>query len=186
MRTPARMLAAATLTVLTILPAGVAQASQAEERGQRVLERTLAREHHTVAAPAIPVAPYRNYHEALAAQEQATQADAVERFRRSERASHEQSATSDVGQRGQAERWNSYYQATRMSPAELKAWMEATQRAGNPTQVPAPLQHARPTTQPIWLVLGLGVLAAALALSTGLAVLAARRANRRARVGQAA
>jgi hypothetical protein len=184
------MLAAATLTVLTVLPAGVAQASQAEERGQRVLERTLAREHHTVAAPANPAAPaaepYRNYHEALAAQEQATEADAVERFRRSEWASHEQSATSDVGQQGQAERWNSYYQATRMSPAELKAWMEATQRANNPTQVSAPLQPAQPTTQPIWLVLGLGVVAAALALSTGVAVLAARRANRRARVGQAA
>jgi hypothetical protein len=51
MRTPARMLAAATIAVLTVLPAGVAQASQAEERGQRVLERTLAREHHAVPAP---------------------------------------------------------------------------------------------------------------------------------------
>ena len=50
MRTPARMLAAATIAVLTVLPAGVAQASQAEERGQRVLERTLARAHHAVPA----------------------------------------------------------------------------------------------------------------------------------------
>jgi hypothetical protein len=56
MRPPARMLAAATLAVLTVLPAGVAQAGLAEERGQRVLERTLAREHHAVAAPANPAA----------------------------------------------------------------------------------------------------------------------------------
>jgi anti-sigma-K factor RskA len=48
------MLAAATIAVLTVLPAGVAQASQAEERGQRVLERTWAREHHAVPAPTNP------------------------------------------------------------------------------------------------------------------------------------
>jgi hypothetical protein len=50
-----------------------------------------------------------------------------------------------------------------------------------PTPVPP-----EPGGQPDWLVLGLGVLAAALALSTGLAVLAARRANRRVRAGQTA
>ena len=54
MRTRGRMLATATLLALTVLPAGVAQASQAEERGQRVLERTWAREHHAVPAPANP------------------------------------------------------------------------------------------------------------------------------------
>jgi hypothetical protein len=54
MRTRGRMLAAATLAALTVLPAGVAQASQAEERGQRVLERTWAREHHAVPAPTNP------------------------------------------------------------------------------------------------------------------------------------
>jgi hypothetical protein len=37
------MLAAATLAVLTVLQAGVAQAGSADERSQRVLERTLAR-----------------------------------------------------------------------------------------------------------------------------------------------
>ena len=51
------------------------------------------------------------------------------------------------------------------------------------TPAPAPDE---PSGQPDWLVLGLGVLAAALALSTGLAVLAARRAGRRMRAGQAA
>jgi 1-deoxy-D-xylulose 5-phosphate reductoisomerase len=54
MRTRGRMLATATLIALTVLPAGVAPASQAEERGQRVLERTLAREHHAVPVPADP------------------------------------------------------------------------------------------------------------------------------------
>jgi hypothetical protein len=51
------------------------------------------------------------------------------------------------------------------------------------TPTPAP---AEPSGQPDWLVLGLGVLAAALALVAGLAVLAARRANRRVRAGQTA
>jgi hypothetical protein len=113
MRTPARMLAAATLIALSVMTAGVAQASQAEERGHRVLERTLARAHPTVAAPAIP----------------APEADAV---------------------------------------------------------VPAPMRPTEPSGQPTWLVVALGGLTAALALVAGLALLAARRANRRARVGQAA
>jgi hypothetical protein len=51
------------------------------------------------------------------------------------------------------------------------------------TPAPAP---AKPSGQPDWLVPGLGVLAAAMALVTGLAVLAAKRARRRVRVGQAA
>jgi hypothetical protein len=51
------------------------------------------------------------------------------------------------------------------------------------TPAPAP---AKPSGQPSWLVPGLGVLAATVALATGLAVLAAKRARRRVRVGQAA
>jgi hypothetical protein len=51
MRTPARMLAAAILAALVVLPAGVAQARVADERGQQALERTLAREHHAAPAP---------------------------------------------------------------------------------------------------------------------------------------
>ena len=130
--------------------------------------------------------PYRYYHDALAAQAQTGQADAVEQFRRGERASQEQTATGDVGQRGQAERWNYYNHATRMSPAELKAWMQAKDRADTSTQPPAPVQPPEPSRQPAWLVVSLGGLAAALALIAGLALLAARRANRRARVEQAA
>jgi hypothetical protein len=43
-----------------------------------------------------------------------------------------------------------------------------------------------PSGQPGWLIASLGVLAAALALAGGLAVMAARRTSRRARVGHAA
>jgi hypothetical protein len=124
------MLATATLIALTALPAGVAQASQAEERGQRVQERTWAEKHHTVPAPANPATPAAEL-------------------------------------RTQAREQGAYPAPTGQQTANA----------------PVP---AEPSKQPDWLVLGLGVLAAALALSTGLAVLAARRANRRARVGQAA
>jgi hypothetical protein len=53
------------------------------------------------------------------------------------------------------------------------------------SNTPAPTP-AKPSGQPDWLVPGLGVLAAAMALGTGLTVLAAKRARRRVRVGQAA
>jgi hypothetical protein len=168
------MLAAATLTVLTVLPAGVAQAGAADEPGQRVLERTLAREHHAVPAPANPAAPAAEL--ALArtlAREQGAYpapfsqqtANALERFRRGERASQEQTTTDTAAQAGLAQ--ERYY---------------STWGYGD---TPAPVP-AEPSGQPDWLVLGLGVLAAALALSTGLAVLAATRANRRVRADQAA
>jgi hypothetical protein len=153
MRTPARMLAAAMLAALTALPVGVAQARVADERGQQALERTLAREHHV----------YRHDHDALAAQEQPT--DAVELYRRGERALQEQHTADD---------------ATRREGA----WMEARQHADTATQTPAPVRPAEPNEQPGWLIVTLGVLAAVLALVAGLAVLAAKRANRRAQVGQ--
>lgn len=66
--------------------------------------------------------------------------------------------------------------------AEAQERYSSTWRYGD---TPAPVV-VEPSGQPDWLVLGLGVLAAALALSTGLAVLAARRANRRVRAGQTA
>jgi hypothetical protein len=53
-------------------------------------------------------------------------------------------------------------------------------------QVSVPAPPAEPSGQPGWLVLVIGVLAAALALGAGLAVMAARRAGRRVRAGQAA
>jgi hypothetical protein len=95
----------------------------------------------------------------------------------------------DADRRELAERWTYYYHATRMAPAELKAWMQAQERADasieTPAQAPAPAQPTEPSRQPGWLVVSLGMLAAALAVVAGLAVLAARRANRRARVGPA-
>jgi hypothetical protein len=57
--------------------------------------------------------------------------------------------------------------------------------SGTPAQAPAPVPP-EPSGPPGWLLASLAVLAAALALAGGLAVLAARRANRRARVGHAA
>jgi hypothetical protein len=53
-----------------------------------------------------------------------------------------------------------------------------------PAQVPAPVSD-EPSGQPGWLLASLGVLAAALALAGGLAVLAAKR-GRRARIRHAA
>jgi hypothetical protein len=92
-------------------------------------------------------------------------------------------------QRELAERWTHYYHATRMSPAQLKAWTQGQDRADipiePPAQMPAPGRPPEPSGQPAWLVVSLGGLAAALAVMAGLAVLAARRANRRARVGPA-
>ena len=57
--------------------------------------------------------------------------------------------------------------------------------SATPAQVPAPVPD-EPSGTPRWLLASLGVLAAALAFAGGLAVLAAKRAGRRARVGHAA
>jgi hypothetical protein len=95
----------------------------------------------------------------------------------------------EAAQRKLAERWSYYSHASQMSPAELKASQQAKDRADTstepPVQVPAPVQPDQPSGQPTWLVVSLGGLAAALAVVAGLALLAARRANRRAQVGHA-
>ena len=104
-------------------------------------------------------------------------------------AQHKAWLQANAAQRALSDRWADYSHATQMSPAELKAWMQARDRAGTPTektvQVPAPAQPDQPSGQPLWLVVTLGVLAAALAIVAGLALLAARRATRRAQVGPA-
>jgi hypothetical protein len=67
--------------------------------------------------------------------------------------------------------------------------VQARERFAIPSQTPdQPTAPAppEPSAQPSWLVASLGGLAAALALAGGLAVLVARRAGRRARVGHAA
>jgi hypothetical protein len=106
-------------------------------------------------------------------------------------AQHKAWLQANAAQRELSDRWTYYSHATQMSPAELKAWVQARDRAGTPTaktvQVPAPVpvRPVEPSGQPLWLVVALGVLAAALAIVAGLALLAARRANRRAQVGHA-
>jgi hypothetical protein len=56
--------------------------------------------------------------------------------------------------------------------------------SGTPAQVPAPVPDES-SGQPGWLLASLGLVAAALALAAGLAVLAAKRASRRVRAGPA-
>jgi hypothetical protein len=56
--------------------------------------------------------------------------------------------------------------------------------SGTPAQVPAPMQADESSGQPGWLVPSLAVLAAALVVSGGLAVMA-KRASRRVRAGHA-
>jgi hypothetical protein len=104
-------------------------------------------------------------------------------------AQHKAWLQANAAQRELSDRWTYYSHATQMSPAELRAWVQARDRAGTPTakthQVPAPVRPDQPSGQPLWLVVTLGALAAVLAIVAGLALLAARRANRRAQVGHA-
>jgi hypothetical protein len=108
-----------------------------------------------------------------ASQQDNTPADAVERFRRGERASQEQTAAEDQT-------------AADATVQRLLARERSSIPSGTPAQVPAPVQPDQPSGQPTWLVVSLGGLAAALAVVAGLALLAARRANRQAQVRPAA
>jgi hypothetical protein len=101
-----------------------------------------------------------------ASQEQSTPAEAVEEFRRGEHAAEEQTAADAALQRQLARERFSI-------------------PSGTPAQAPAPVRSTEPGGQPDWLVLGLGVLAAILALVAGVAVMAARRAGRKVRPSQA-
>ena len=157
------LVALAALGVL--LPAGTALGAMADQRGQWAAQEQVTSEN-------------------------ATQQELAERWNyyyQSTRVSPAELKAwlqADATQGKLAERWTYYYHATRMSPADLKAWLQAQQRSRNVTppaaQAPAPAPHAQPTGQPGWLVVALGMLAAALAVVAGLAVVAARRANRRA------
>jgi hypothetical protein len=96
---------------------------------------------------------------------------------------HAQANNQDTpSQQELAERWNTdYYQATHMSPTEHEVWLEAHKAWLQATQVPPP----EPNRQPTWLVVSLAGLVAVMTLVAVLALLAARRANRRAQVGHA-
>jgi hypothetical protein len=127
---------------------------------------------------------------AVASQEQ-NPTDAVEQFRRGERASQEQTtASQEQNPTNAVERFrrgerDSQVQTTTDTAIQAGLAQEryySTWGYGD-TPTPAP---AEPSGQPDWLVLTLGVLSAALALVAALAVLAARRAGRRLRASQAA
>ena len=72
--------------------------------------------------------------------------------------------------------------AQRRQTAQEQTYKPTTTSA----QVPAPTRADEPSGQPGWLLASLGGLAAVLALAGGLAVMAAKRASRRTRVGHAA
>jgi hypothetical protein len=117
---------------------------------------------------------------------QAQPPDGVEQFRRGERASQEQNTTAEA-----VEEFRSGERATQEQGAEDAAVQRQLARerhsipSATPSQVPTPAP-ADQNGQPGWLLASLGVLTIVLALVGGLAVLAARRAGRRARLGHAA
>jgi hypothetical protein len=120
------------------------------------------------------------------AQAQTTEDDAVQLFRRGERASQEQTSTDAVelfrrGERASQER-------TTPDPAlqRVLAQEHSYNFGATPAEVTSPVRPAEPSGQPGRLVVALGGLAAALALVGALAVMTARRASRRVRPRQAA
>jgi hypothetical protein len=118
----------------------------------------------TAVAHAYPLDPAVDH--AVASQQQ-NPTDAQELFRRGERASQEET-TADATVR------------------RLLARERSSIPSGTRAQVPDPTPPDESSGQPGWLVPAIGVLAAVLALVAGLVVMAARRANRRVRAGQAA
>jgi hypothetical protein len=99
-----------------------------------------------------------------ASQEDSTPAEAVEEFRRGERASQQQSTIAN----------------SRRPPTEAQVG-ESWRHPGN-----LRVRPPEPGGQPNWLIPGIGALAAILALVAGLVVMATKRTGRRVRAGQAA
>ena len=124
-----------------------------------------------------------------------TERQVGESYRHRQVAPESQTTTDPAAQRAQARQRYWYYESMRTSRQQTAA-DAALQRqlarerfsipSGTPAQAPAPVRTAEPSGQPGWLVASLGVLAAVLALVAGLAVMAARRASRKVRAGQAA
>jgi hypothetical protein len=129
---------------------------------------------------------YRNYHEALAARAQTAQDDAVERFRRGERASQEQSTTAEAVEQFRRGERAAQGQSAADATVQRQLARERHSIPGQTPDQPTALAPPEPSAQPNWLLASLGGFAAGLALAGGLAVLAARRVGRRARVGHAA
>jgi hypothetical protein len=122
-----------------------------------------------------------------------------ESWRHHQVAPESQTTTDPAAQRALARQRYWYHQSTltsrQQTAQEQTAADAALQRqlarerfsipSGTPAQAPAPVRSTEPGGQPDWLVLGLGVLAAILALVAGVAVMAARRAGRKVRPSQA-
>jgi hypothetical protein len=124
-----------------------------------------------------------------------TERQVGETWRHRQVAPENQTTTDPAAQRAQARQRYWYYESMRTSRQQTAADAALRRQlarerfsipSGTPAQVPAPTRADEPSGQPGWLVASLGVLAAVLALVAGLAVLAARRANRKVRAGQAA
>jgi hypothetical protein len=128
-----------------------------------------------------------------------TERQVGESYRHHQVAPESQTTTDPAAQRALARQRYWYYQSTltsRQQTAQQQTTLDAALQqlarkrssipSGTPAQAPAPTRAAEPSGQPGWLLASLGGLAAVLALIAGLAVLAARRAGRRARVGHAA
>jgi hypothetical protein len=117
---------------------------------------------------------------------QAQPPDGVEQFRRGERASQEQSTTAKAVE--EFRRGERAAQAQGTADAALQRQL-ARERfsipSGTPAQVPAPAP-ADQNGPSGWVLASLGALTVVLALVGGLAVLAARQASRRTRLGHAA
>jgi hypothetical protein len=123
-----------------------------------------------------------------------TERQVGEAWRHHQVAPERQTTTDPAAQRALARQRYWYYQSTLTSRQQTAA-DAALQRqlarerhsipSATPAQVPAPVPDER-SGQPGWLLASLAVLAAALALAGGLAVLAAKRAGRRARIRHAA
>src|SRR5215218_346921 len=128
-----------------------------------------------------------------------TERQVGETWRHHQVAPESQTTTDPAAQRALARQRYWYYQSTlssrQQTAQEQTAADAALQRqlarerfsipSGTPAQAPAPVRSTEPGGQPDWLVLGLGVLAAILALVAGVAVMAARRAGRKLRPSQA-
>jgi hypothetical protein len=122
-----------------------------------------------------------------------------ESWRHHQVAPERQTTTDPAAQRALARQRYWYHQSTltsrQQTAQEQTAADAALQRQlarerfsipnGTSAQAPAPPQADEPSGLPSWLVASLAVLAAALAVSGGLAVMAARRASRRVRAGHA-
>jgi hypothetical protein len=128
-----------------------------------------------------------------------TEGQVGEAWRHHQVAPETQTTTDPAAQRALARQRYWYYQSMltsrQQTAQEQTAADTALQRqlarerhsipSGTPAQVPAPVP-ADPNGQPGWLLASLSVLTVVLALVGGLAVLAAKRAGRRARIRHAA